>query len=65
MSKVPLHIVQMYRSQVSIFTDEYIDNILERALVIPPNFVLSSYRGTSLITKRLPLGPYRRPVPRA
>ena len=29
-----------------------------------PGFSFTAYRGTSLIRKRTPLGPYRRPTPR-
>ena len=33
--------------------------------VFGSNVGRQSYRGTSLIRKRLPLGPYSRPIPRA
>ena len=36
-----------------------------RREVSAPCLHQSLYRGTSLIRKRLPLGPYRRPMPRA
>ena len=32
--------------------------------LLPENSLLQGYRGTSLIRKRIPLRPYRRPMPR-